>query len=249
MTQIICPYIFPEEIEALKSVLGWELDYIFEEDLSKIGSDLMYQKLWKQCPEEDIFILHADMMPVELQDNKWFNDILKYVEQYPEAGMFGCKLMYPIVDKKYIQCAGGYFDENLIPQHYGSGVDIFSGQTFKQPETDNGQYDNVREVAWTTFGGLYIRRQVINDVGDFDPHFEWTYNRDVDYCLSAREKGWKIYQIPVCLTHFEAKDNKRLRGSNSELNAKEARNLERLKQKWKDSPLIIEKVTKIINND
>jgi GT2 family glycosyltransferase len=232
--KIICPYIYKEEADILKENLGWEIDYIFEEDIGRIGSDLMYQKLWKQCPDDDIVILHSDMESI---NENWLTDLLTYVNKYPEVGMFGCKLLYPIVtddNKRYIQCAGGRFKDG-VPDHFGSGVNIFTGQRFKELEIDEGQYNKVREVAWTTFGGVYIRRQLLEDVGNFDPSFEWTYNRDVDYCLSAREKGWKIYQTPVELLHFEAKDNKRMRSNNAELNAKEQRNLERLKEKWADT--------------
>ena len=106
-------------------------------------------------------------------------------------------------------------------------------KTFKEIEADVGQYDFVREVAWTTFGGIYIRRQVLDSVGDFDPSFEWTYKRDVDYCLTARENGWKIFQVPVPMYHFESKDVKRIR-TESNVQA-EQRNMNRLLTKWKGS--------------
>jgi len=70
MATIICPYVFPEEISLLQDKL-WNLDCIFEQDASRIGSDMMYQKLWKQT-NDDIIILHADMQPLETdEDNQW----------------------------------------------------------------------------------------------------------------------------------------------------------------------------------
>ena len=98
------------------------------------------------------------------------------------------------------------------PDHFGSGLILENGTKFKEElELDRGQYDKVREVAWTTFGGCYIRRSFIDKVGDFDPSYEWTYNRDVDYCLRGREAGERIYQIPVRLFHHESKDTKRVK--------------------------------------
>lgn len=231
---IISPYIFDQEIEYLKSKCYFlDINCIFEKDISRIGCDLMYQKLWKKANPDDVIILHSDMAFVDTPEI-WLKDLLYYVNKYPEAGIFGCKLLYPgkIENSQVIQCAGGQFDEEGNPTHFGSGLEMFSNKVWKTPELDNGQYDKVREVAWTTFGGLYIRRQVLDDVGDFDPTFEWTYNRDVDYCLSAREKGWKIYQVPVPLYHFESKDVKRIR--TQENSNAEARNLERLKKKWQN---------------
>jgi GT2 family glycosyltransferase len=120
------------------------------------------------------------------------------------------------------------------PDHFGSGLVLENGGTFKpELEVDTGQYDSTREVAWTTFGGCYIRREFINTVGDFDPSFEWTYNRDVDYCLAGRQAGFHIYQVPVRLYHHESRDNKRIKDQNKA--AMETRNLARLQTKWANS--------------
>jgi GT2 family glycosyltransferase len=229
MIKVICPYIYPEEIQELRRFLGWKIDVEFTEDTGRIGSDLMYEKMWNKFPQHDIFIMHADMLPA---NSSWLSDILEYVEQYPEAGIFGCKLLYPEYNNKiYIQSAGGKF-ENNAPAHFGSGLELFSGTEWKDLEEDNNQYDNVREVAWTTFGGCYIRRELLNQIGNFDPSYQWSYNRDVDYCLEARKAGWKIYQIPTEILHFESKDNKRLRVENPQYNMMEQRNLKRLQEKW-----------------
>ena len=55
---IICPYVFYEEIRQLQNYLGWKYNIIYREDTAKIGSDLMYQKLWNEC-DTDIFIIYC----------------------------------------------------------------------------------------------------------------------------------------------------------------------------------------------
>jgi GT2 family glycosyltransferase len=230
--KIITPYVYEQEISQHKDMF-WELDVHYEQDEAGIGSDLMYQKMWNKYPEDDIFILHADMTP---HHDNWFVEVLDYVKKYPEAGMFGCLLLYPAQNEQkqfYIQCAGGTFT-NGNPDHFGSGLVLENSSTFKNNlKLDTGQYDIVREVAWTTFGGCYLRRSFLNTVGNFSPEYEWTYNRDVDYCLTAREAGEQIYQIPVRLYHHESRDNKRVKDQ-SKANM-EARNLETLKSKWANS--------------
>jgi len=89
--KIITPYVFEEEIIHHKNQF-WELDVHYERDVAGIGSDLMFQKIWNQYPKDDIFILHADMTS---HHDGWFEEVLSYVEKYPEAGMFGCLLLYP----------------------------------------------------------------------------------------------------------------------------------------------------------
>jgi GT2 family glycosyltransferase len=232
MVKVIVPYVDEQEIVEHKNSF-WYLDAHYERDKAGIGSDLMFQKMWKQFPEHDIFILHSDM---GAHHDGWFDEVLKYVEDYPEAGMFGCLLLYPAKNDKgefYVQCAGGKFT-NEKPDHYGSGLILENNARFKDEiEVDQGQYDKVREIAWTTFGGCYIRRSFIDCVGDFDAQYEWTYNRDVDYCLQARERGQRIYNIPVRLFHHESRDNKRLKDENKL--QMEMRNLKRLQTKWANS--------------
>ena len=236
--KIVCPYVNDEEISQAKTKL-WNLPVYFEKYNVGIGSDMMYQKLWNKFPNDDIFIMHADMFPLaEDGDNEWFDNVLKYVKKYPEAGMFGCLLLYPAKDEEgniFIQSAGGKFTDGN-PDHFGSGLCLETQGRFKKElEVDKGQYDHVREVAWTTFGGIYIRREVFNKLGNFSPEYEWTYNRDVDYCLSARKEGFKIYQIPVKLIHHESKDNKRIKAQDANKVKAEMRNLETLKNKWKNT--------------
>jgi GT2 family glycosyltransferase len=239
MVKIITPYVNDAEI-ALHMETFWEYDIYYEKDEAGIGSDLMFEKMWNKFPEEDIFILHADMAPYGPQ---WLEETLEYVNKHPEAGMFGLLLLYPAKAEDgsyYIQSAGGRFTEDR-PDHYGSGINIDPetgmGNTFKeQLETDTGDYDSVREVAWTTFGGCYMRRSFIDSVGAFSPEFEWTYNRDVDFCLSARAVGQKIYQIPVRMFHQESRDNKVIKAQDPRKLQMEFRNLVRLVDKWSNTP-------------
>lgn len=232
--KIITPYVNEQEITKHKQ-LFWELDVYYERDVAGIGSDLMFQKMWNKFPDDDIFILHADMTP---HNDTWFDDIISYVDRYPEAGMIGSLLLYPAKDENgnyYIQSAGGKFT-NGRPDHYGSGIVLENSTKFKVDlEVDVGQYDSVREVAWTTFGGCYLRRSFINSVGSFSPEYEWTYNRDVDFCLSARQSGQRIYQVPVRLFHHESRDNKIIKAQDPKKSEMEYRNLQRLVAKWSET--------------
>jgi GT2 family glycosyltransferase len=245
---IIIPYIHESEIASLRTKLIY-LPVFFWEDTGRIGSDLAYQTLWNMFPDRDVIILHSDMaaMP-EDADNKWYYELLETVNKYPEAGIFGTTLLYPAKDDSnnyYIQHAGGQF-LNGEAIHYGGGLNLYNSTASRPLESDTGQYSNVREVPWCTFGGVYIRRSVINDCGPFDPSYYWTYYRDVDYCLTARSRGWKIYQTPIRLLHFEGRDNKRLI-DNKRLE-QQTINHQIFFKKWANSSLL-ENINRVVDNE
>ena len=127
--KVITPYVYDNEIAEHKDKF-WDLDIHYEKDVAGIGSDLMYQKMWNQFPEHDIFILHADMHPFK---DGWWEEMLEYVDKYPEAGMLGLLLLYPAQNdnyEHYIQCAGGQFTDGK-PDHFGSGLILENKSQFK----------------------------------------------------------------------------------------------------------------------
>jgi len=95
----------------------------------------MYQKLWKQT-DDDIVIIHSDMQPKEDDlDNQWYEELMNYAKKYPEAGMIGCKLLYPAKNeagKFLIQHAGGRIDEEGSADHFGSGFRMEDKKFWKE---------------------------------------------------------------------------------------------------------------------
>ena len=239
---VVVPYINASEILELKSRLGYDLPVVYWEDTGRIGSDLAYQTLWNTYSDKDIIILHADMLPLpEDTNNNWYYSLCNYANQFPEAGILGTTLLYPAKDNNnnyYIQHAGGQFI-NGEALHFGGGLELRSSRTSKELETDQGQYDKkIREVSWVTFGGIYLRRSAIASIGNFDPAYYWTYYRDVDYCITARNAGWKIYQTPIKLLHYEGKDNKRIQSADPSKLEKWRINHSIFTEKWSGSALV-----------
>lgn len=247
--KVIIPYVDELEIQKLRNALGYKLPVVFWQDKALIGSDLAYQTLWNTYKDSDIIILHADMLPMpEDVSNQWYTDLLWYANKYHEAGIIGTTLLYPAKDNNnnyYIQHAGGRF-ENGEAIHYGGGLDLYSSRTVRPLESDTQPYENVREVSWSTFGGVFLRRSMLNSIPTFDSSYYWTYYRDVDYCLSARKLGYKIYQTPIKLLHFEGKDNKRL--MNAQNREKMNINYNIFMNKW-GPDLSQYNINRIINNE
>jgi hypothetical protein len=62
-------------------------------------------------------------------------------------------------------------------------------------EVDRGQYDTGRDVEWVPGCALLLSCRALAAVGLFDERF-FAYHEDVDWCTSARERGWRIRYAP-----------------------------------------------------
>ena len=62
--------------------------------------------------------------------------------------------------------------------------------------------DEIAEVKAVSGSCMFLRRSTWEQVGDFDEQF-FAYQEDSDYCLRARQKGWKVMYVPISqITHF-----------------------------------------------
>ena len=62
-------------------------------------------------------------------------------------------------------------------------------------ERDRGQYDVARDVEWVPGCAVLLSCRALAEVGLFDERF-FAYHEDVDWCTSARERGWRIRYAP-----------------------------------------------------
>jgi len=73
----------------------------------------------------------------------------------------------------------------------------FSGYT--QGYLDENKTHEVQGVSGSC---MLIRKAVLDQIGYFDERF-FAYQEDADFCIRAREAGWKIYYYPTAkITHF-----------------------------------------------
>jgi len=105
----------------------------------------------------------------------------------------------------------------------------------KQDGVPRALLEQTRPVKWVTFGGVLIRREVIQACGPFDRRYKWAYVMDVDYCLEARARGFQFFQVPVSLQHEESRTTRRVWEQEPELLKYMGANFEIFKKKWQQS--------------
>lgn len=71
-------------------------------------------------------------------------------------------------------------DGNTAHKHYG-----------KSPETVSVEDQKAVEGSC-----IYIKREVIDKIGLFDPEYGMGYREEVDYCFRAREQGYRVVSCP-----------------------------------------------------
>jgi GT2 family glycosyltransferase/glycosyltransferase involved in cell wall biosynthesis len=138
------------------------------------------------APGSDVVLLNNDL---ELTQRDWLRRLAACAHSAPDVGVVGCRLVLP--DGRLLH-AGTY----MMP-------DTVWGQQVGSLERDVGQLRGTEEVQGIVFACAYIRREVLDVIGglalDFASYFE-----DTDFCLRARQAGWKTLLCgEVTLIHDE----------------------------------------------
>lgn len=88
---------------------------------------------------------------------------------------------------EYAGAAGGFIDK--------LGYPFCRGRVFDSLETDEGQYDNERQIFWATGACLFIRSSIFHELGGFDDDF-FAHMEEIDLCWRMNNKGYKIMFNP-----------------------------------------------------
>jgi GT2 family glycosyltransferase len=115
------------------------------------------------------------------------SELVATLQRNPDCGIVAPRIYYH--GTKRIWSDGGYFNPwtGAIGHH---NIRKIGPPGFKE-----------KEVDWVSFCCVLIRREVIAGVGLLDPLMS-PYGEDLDYCLRAREIGWKVMVNPKAkMTH------------------------------------------------
>jgi len=103
-----------------------------------------------------------------------------------------------------VSCFRNHSPFSELIQAAGTG---FVTQMFKKYEVPLPVSDVPMQPEWTSFAGVLIRREVIEQVGLLDEGY-FMYFEDVDYCRRARAAGWNILHWPQArVVHLRGKSS------------------------------------------
>ncbi len=125
-----------------------------------------------------VFLLNNDTTV----DKLILKDLIDVAEEQQDIGMVG-PMIYQYNQPNKIWFAGGRRCWHRGFEMMGFG------------ETDNGQYNEIREVEYITGCGLLVKRKVIDEIGLMDPRY-FNYVEETEWNFRARRKGYRVVWIP-----------------------------------------------------
>ena len=90
---------------------------------------------------------------------------------------------------EYAGAGGGYLDS--------LGYPFCRGRLFDTLETDTGQYDDPRPVAWATGACMLVRAEAWHALDGLEPTF-FAHMEEIDLCWRLQNAGWQVWYHGGC---------------------------------------------------
>lgn len=116
---------------------------------------------------------------------------LDYMEAHPDCGVLGVRLVGREGD---LQPSCRYFPTPLNVFLSRTGLERFFS-VVKRVDDMDWDHASVRECDWVPGCYYLIRREVIDQLGLFDPRY-FLYYEEVDHCKRVKQAGWKVVYYP-----------------------------------------------------
>ena len=116
---------------------------------------------------------------------------LAYMGAHPDCGILGVRL---VGRDGVLQPSCRYFPTPLNSFIARAGLDKWFPRT-RLIDDMTWDHASVRDCDWVPGCFYLVRREVIADVGLFDPRF-FLYFEEVDHCFAAKRAGWKVAYFP-----------------------------------------------------
>jgi GT2 family glycosyltransferase len=127
-----------------------------------------------------------------------------YMEAHPECGILGVRLVGR--------------DGDLQPscRYFPTPLNVFVGRTglgrffpgLKMVDEMDWDHASVRECDWLPGCFYLVRREVLDQVGLFDPRY-FLYYEEVDHCKRVKAAGWKVVFFPdTTVVHIGGESSK-----------------------------------------
>lgn len=139
--------------------------------------------------------------PDTLIHERSLDRMVRFMDEHPEAGAVGCKLLNADGTIQHstrrVPTFGIMFYENTLLGRFF----YFRGK-IRHYKRRASAYDRVEEVDATSGAALMVRKSVLDEVGLMDERY-FMFFEEMDLCRRIWAKGYKIYFMPeAVITHL-----------------------------------------------
>jgi GT2 family glycosyltransferase len=120
-------------------------------------------------------------------DPNWMSELIKAMNEHPEAGSAGCKML-AYDDHTLLDGAGDGYRRGGLPGRIG------------HKERDTGRFNRKRYLLGACGGAALYRRELFEAIGYFDEDY-FAYLEDVDIGLRAQAAGFKCIYVPTSIVY------------------------------------------------
>ena len=135
-----------------------------------------------------LLLLHNDT----IIHPEFLTEMIKVAEADPAIGIAGAKVYY-YDEPDRLQYVWGKID--LWEEIIAVTSVIVRERIMGRKEIDSGQHDSIQEVEHIASWCALIKRKVVESIGLLNERYFFGWD-DIDYCLRAREDGYKITYVP-----------------------------------------------------
>lgn len=149
-----------------------------------------YNKALKQIDAEYFVLLNSD---VEVTPN-WLEPLVAFMDANQDVAACEPKLLaYNNRNEfEYAGASGGFIDKFGFP--------FCRGRILGEIETDNGQYDDTRDIFWATGACMFVRSKVFLETGGLDEDF-FAHMEEIDLCWRMKNMGYRIAIVPQSVVY------------------------------------------------
>jgi GT2 family glycosyltransferase len=149
-----------------------------------------YNLALQQIDSEYFILINSD---IEVTSG-WADSLTEFMDTHPEAAACQPKILSWQNRQffEYAGAAGGFIDK--------LGYPFCRGRIFNKTEADEGQYDNITEVFWTSGACMIIRSAAWKKCGGFDAAF-FAHMEEIDLCWRLLLSGFKLFYIPQSVVY------------------------------------------------
>ena len=122
-------------------------------------------------------------------------ELLRCLNGEPKVGIIGPQIVDPDGGVQ-LSCRSFPSYRTALCSRYSLLTRWLPGNRLSRQYLQSGwDHAAIREVDWVSGACLLHRREVVEDIGGLDERF-FMYCEDVDFCLRARQAGWRVLYHP-----------------------------------------------------